>query len=174
MWYKSARPVALVASVLAYGVANKAAIYADRDTTEQHLETFTSLEEKKKKARQIIQRQMIIAGIPGLSVGVSLNGHTIWREGFGFANIESSSPCTEDTVMRIASISKPITATIAARLVQDGKLDLDQPIQTYLPDFPQKKYEGKPVTISVRQLLSHTGGIRHYKKEEKVRFIRAK
>ncbi|RCN47842.1 hypothetical protein ANCCAN_06036 [Ancylostoma caninum] len=77
--------------------------------------------------------------------------------------------------MRIASISKPITATIAARLVQDGKLDLDQPIQSYLPDFPSKKYEGEPVTISVRQLLSHTGGIRHYKKEDaKVRFIKTK
>ncbi|VDM73197.1 unnamed protein product [Strongylus vulgaris] len=109
---------------------------------------------------------LVIAGIPGLSVGVSVNGHVVWREGFGFANVESGSQCTGDTVMRIASISKPITATIAARLVQSGKLDLDKPIQDYLPDFPQKKYDGKPVTISVRQLLSHTGGIRHYKKEK--------
>ncbi|KAK6750835.1 hypothetical protein RB195_002666 [Necator americanus] len=168
MWYKSARPLAVLTSVLSYGVANKAAIYADHDSTEQNLETFTSLEAKKKKARQLIERQMVVAGIPGLSVGVTVNGHVVWREGFGFANLESGSRCTEDTVMRIASISKPITAAIAARLIQDGKLDLEKPIQDYLPDFPEKKYEGKPVTISLRQLLSHTAGIRHYKKETKV------
>ncbi|ETN79912.1 hypothetical protein NECAME_09522 [Necator americanus] len=242
MWYKSARPLAVLTSVLSYGVANKAAIYADHDSTEQNLETFTSLEAKKKKARQLIERQMymsrhlpevllkaelfgsppyvfaspmqhvrnktylqrrathstcalpsriydrksspvavtrsperediieVVAGIPGLSVGVTVNGHVVWREGFGFANLESGSRCTEDTVMRIASISKPITAAIAARLIQDGKLDLEKPIQDYLPDFPEKKYEGKPVTISLRQLLSHTAGIRHYKKETKLVF----
>ncbi|KAK5984540.1 hypothetical protein GCK32_009972 [Trichostrongylus colubriformis] len=69
-------------------------------------------------------------------------------------------------VMRIASISKPLTAAITARLVQDGKLDLDKPIHTYLPDFPHKKVDGKPVHITTRQLLSHTGGIRHYKKKD--------
>ncbi|KHJ98230.1 hypothetical protein OESDEN_01782 [Oesophagostomum dentatum] len=125
----------------------------------------------------------VIAGIPGLSVGVSIDGNVVWREGFGFANIESGSRCTGDTVMRIASISKPITAAIAARLVQDGKLDLDKSIQielktqpksniwffqTYLPDFPQKTFEGNSVRITLRQLLSHTSGIRHYKKEKKV------
>ncbi|VDP57508.1 unnamed protein product [Heligmosomoides polygyrus] len=117
----------------------------------------------------------VTAGIPGLSVGVSVNGGIEWREGFGFANLESGSRCTEDTVMRIASISKPITAAITARLVQDGRLDLDSPIQVnsfyntkYLPNFPAKKFNGVPVAITTRQLLSHNGGIRHYKKKEDV------
>ncbi|KAE9417472.1 hypothetical protein Angca_004383, partial [Angiostrongylus cantonensis] len=110
----------------------------------------------------------VIAGIPGLSVGVSVDGRTVWREGFGFANIESGSRCTADSIMRIASISKPITASITARLVQEGKLDLDKPIQTYLPEFPKKKFDGKSVDITTRQLLSHTGGIRHYRKDSKV------
>ncbi|VDM52360.1 unnamed protein product, partial [Angiostrongylus costaricensis] len=109
----------------------------------------------------------VIAGIPGLSVGVSVDGRTVWREGFGFANIESGSRCTADSIMRIASISKSITASITARLVQEGKLDLDKPIQTYLPEFPKKKFEGKYVDITTRQLLSHTGGIRHYRKDSK-------
>ncbi|CAJ0602907.1 unnamed protein product [Cylicocyclus nassatus] len=167
VWYKSIRPVVLAASALAYG-ANKAALLDDGSKNERRpYGAALTMEEKRKKAKQAIKRQMVIAGIPGLSVGVSVDGRVVWRDGFGFANVESRSRCTENTVMRIASISKPITATIAARLAQSGKLDLDKPIQEYLPNYPQKKFDGKPVTISVRQLLSHTGGIRHYKKEEK-------
>ncbi|KAJ1348113.1 hypothetical protein KIN20_003344 [Parelaphostrongylus tenuis] len=165
MWFKSARPVALVASVLAYGAVNKSLLQHTNLTDEkENIETPLSIEAKKAKAREAIQRQMVIAGIPGLSVGVSVNGQTVWREGFGFANIESGSRCTGDSIMRIASISKPITAAIAARLVQEGKLDLDKSIQTYLPEFPNKKFDGKSVEITTRQLLSHTGGIRHYRK----------
>lgn len=138
MWFKSAAPAALLASAFAYGVANKNAIINDADVKTEKAERRLSLEAKKEKARETIVRQMVTAGIPGLSVGVSVNGGIEWREGFGFANLESGSRCTEDTVMRIASISKPITAAITARLVQDGRLDLDSPIQKYLPNFPAK------------------------------------
>lgn len=147
-------------------MANKNAIINDADVKTEKAERRLSLEAKKEKARETIVRQMVTAGIPGLSVGVSVNGGIEWREGFGFANLESGSRCTEDTVMRIASISKPITAAITARLVQDGRLDLDSPIQKYLPNFPAKKFNGVPVAITTRQLLSHNGGIRHYKKKE--------
>ncbi|CAI5449300.1 unnamed protein product [Caenorhabditis angaria] len=68
--------------------------------------------------------------------------------------------------MRIASISKPITSTIAAKLVESGKLDLDKDIHEYLPDFPKKLWNEKPVKITTRQLLSHSAGIRHYLNEK--------
>lgn len=68
-------------------------------------------------------------GVPGLSVGVSHNGRCVWEQGFGYADVEQLVPCKSDTVMRIASISKSVTAALAARLVQSGKLDLDAPIQ---------------------------------------------
>lgn len=106
--------------------------------------------------------------MPGLSIGVSRNGHCIWKEGFGYADVEQLVPCTSETVMRIASISKPVTAAIAARLVQNKKLDLDASVQDYVPEFPRKKYNGKDVVITVRQLLCHTSGIRHYKKPDEV------
>ncbi|VDN04032.1 unnamed protein product [Thelazia callipaeda] len=106
---------------------------------------------------------LLVNGVPGLSVAVSCDGYCIWNEGFGYANVEQLVPCTSDTVMRIASISKPLTAAIAACLVQTGKLQLDAPIQDYVPDFPKKKFGGKDVIITVRQLLNHTSGIRHYK-----------
>lgn len=68
-------------------------------------------------------------GVPGLSVGVSRNGRCIWERGFGYADVEQLVPCKSDTVMRIASISKPVTAALAARLVQNGKLNLDASVQ---------------------------------------------
>ncbi|VDK86845.1 unnamed protein product [Litomosoides sigmodontis] len=104
-------------------------------------------------------------GVPGLSIGVSRNGRCVWEQGYGYADVEQLVPCKSDTVMRIASISKPVTAALAARLVQNGKLNLDASIQDYVPDFPKKKYNDKDVTITIRQLLSHTSGIRHYKME---------
>lgn len=67
-------------------------------------------------------------------------------EGFGYADLENRVPCTPETVMRIASISKPLTAAAAARLREEGKLDLDVPVQKYVPEFPQKQFEGKEVS----------------------------
>ncbi|WKY07208.1 hypothetical protein Q1695_006990 [Nippostrongylus brasiliensis] len=167
MWFKSVTPVALAAAAVTYGAASKSGTF-NSDISEKkkkiRSDQLESLEAKKSKAREAIERQMVLAGIPGLSIGVSKNGRIIWREGFGYANVESGSRVTGDSIMRIASISKPITAAIAARLVQAGQLNLDASIQTYLPDFPAKKFDGKPATITTRQLLSHNGGIRHYKK----------
>lgn len=53
----------------------------------------------------------------------------VWKSGFGYANLESFAKCTGDSVMRIASISKPITATLAAQCVENGTLDLDEDIR---------------------------------------------
>lgn len=122
---------------------------------------------KLEKCNKAVERTMVTKGIPGLSVGITLNGQKFWSRGFGFSNVEEHAVCNEGTVMRIASISKPITATIAARLYQQGLLDLDKDIRDYIPEFPKKQFEGKPVTITLRQLLSHTSGIRHYKKSGK-------
>lgn len=68
-------------------------------------------------------------GVPGLSIGVSRNGRCVWKKGFGYADVEQLVPCRSDTVMRIASISKPLTAALAARLFQSGKLELDASVQ---------------------------------------------
>ncbi len=68
-----------------------------------------------------------------------------------------SVPAKASTVYRLASISKPITATAVMQLVERGKLDLDAPIQKYCPAFPEKRWG-----ITLRQLLGHLGGVRHY------------
>lgn len=95
--------------------------------------------------------------IPGLSVAVAVDGQIMWAEGFGLASLELGAPVTPETRFRIGSISKPITATAAVVLAQEGLLDLDEPIQTYLPDYP------RPEPMTCRQLAGHTSGIRHYR-----------
>ncbi len=99
--------------------------------------------------------------VPGMSVAVVDRGHVVFAQGYGLADVENSVPATAGTVYRIASISKSITATAAMKLVVEGRLDLDVPIQKYCPEFPSK-----PWPITTRELLSHQSGIRDYRNEE--------
>jgi CubicO group peptidase (beta-lactamase class C family) len=96
--------------------------------------------------------------VPGLSLAVVVNGRLALAEGYGLADVENNVPATADTVYRVTSVSKPVTATAAMKLVETGKLDLDAPIQKYCPTFPSKQW-----TITTRQLLSHQSGIRDYR-----------
>ena len=86
---------------------------------------------------------MAATSIPGLSVAVVLNGQPTWSAGFGMADLENFVPATPSTLFRLASVSKPITATAILQLWERGKLDLDAPIQKYCPAFPQKEW---PIT----------------------------
>lgn len=106
---------------------------------------------------QFVEREMKRDRMTGLSVAV-LQGGSLWARGFGFADLENQVPATEKSSYRMASVSKPMTAVAALKLAEMGKLDLDAEIQKYVPYFPRK---GKPVTV--RQLLSHLGGISHYR-----------
>ncbi|XP_063860892.1 serine beta-lactamase-like protein LACTB, mitochondrial [Scylla paramamosain] len=126
-------------------------------------EKLSRHEQTVKKARQILRRFAEEVGAPGLVVGVTVNGRQVWTDGFGFADLENGVRCSPATVMRIASISKSLTMTAVAKLWEDGKLDLDAPIQKYIPNFPKKTYNGEEVTITTRHLVSHKSGIRHYK-----------
>ena len=97
------------------------------------------------------------AGSPGLSAAVAVNGALIWTGASGLADVENGVPATPDSVYRIASISKPVAGTALMQLVDQGAIDLDAEIQTYFPTFPEKEFP-----ITVRHLMTHTSGIRHY------------
>lgn len=109
------------------------------------------------RAREQIQAMMAERQIPGLAVAVEIDGKIVWTEGFGFADKEKQINACPATQFRVASISKLFTAAAMARLYEQGRLDLDAPIQTYVPSFPDKGY-----TITIRQLASHRAGIRRY------------
>ena len=116
------------------------------------------------ESRKLLRKTMIEQGIPGAVVCVYVNGREVWNEGIGYADVENDVICSPHSVMRIASISKCLTAVAAMQLWEDGLLDLDAPIQTYVPQFPYKTFNGKKVNITCRQILCHMAGIRHYSK----------
>ncbi len=84
-------------------------------------------------ARRFIRDTMQALGAPGASITVMKQGRVIWSEGFGFADLEQQVPATPLTKFRIGSISKALTSVALGQLVQDGKLDLDAPVQKYAP-----------------------------------------
>jgi CubicO group peptidase (beta-lactamase class C family) len=104
----------------------------------------------------------VALGLPGLSIAVASADGVAWAQGFGLADIEQHVPARPDTVFRLASISKPITAVAVMQLVERGLISLDDPIQKYVPSFPRKP-QGE---IRLRHLLTHTSGVRHYRGNE--------
>lgn len=98
------------------------------------------------------------SGAPGISIAVGVDGELVWTEGFGFADIEHEIPVTPLTRFRIGSVSKSMTSIALGLIYEQGLIDLDAPIQNYVPEFPEKE---KGV-VTARLLASHRGGIRHY------------
>lgn len=107
-------------------------------------------------ARQLVC-DSLVPKIPGLQVAVAVDGKLVWSEVFGYADLARRTRVTRTTMFRIGSVSKPLTATAVAQLVQQGKLDLDAPVQRYVPSFPEK-----PWPVTTRELAGHLAGIRHY------------
>jgi serine beta-lactamase-like protein LACTB len=81
-----------------------------------------------------------------------LVAHCVLFSGLGMADVENRVPCHPGTVMRIASISKSMTMAVVAKLWQDGKLDLDKPVQFYVPSFPKKTFNKEEVSTTVNVL----------------------
>ena len=113
--------------------------------------------EKQAKIENAISKFMTESQTPGVSAAVVQDGELVWSAGFGMADLENSVPATSNTLYRLGSISKPLTATAAMALWEHGRLDLDSPVQKYCPAFPQK-----PWPVTTRQLLGNLGGIRSY------------
>ncbi|MCY4400068.1 MAG: serine hydrolase [Gemmatimonadetes bacterium] len=118
-------------------------------------------------ARALLDSVMEAETIPGLSVAVGMGSEVLWSEGFGFSDLTHGVTVTPLTKFRVGSVSKPITAAAIGVLLEEGALDLDAPVQTYVPYFPEKRF---PVTT--RQLAGHIGGIRHYQGTENLSSVR--
>jgi len=111
--------------------------------------------------RQAVRAAMLESRATGCTVAIAENGNIVFQHGFGYADVENFVTMRPQTVMRIASISKAVTGVAVMRLVQQGKVDLDGDIRTYVPEFPDKGH-----TITPRQVLGHLSGIRAYKGNE--------
>ncbi|WP_444925396.1 serine hydrolase domain-containing protein [Microbulbifer sp. TRSA002] len=95
--------------------------------------------------------------VPGISVAVGENGHVRWARGYGFADLESHVSMTRRTKLRIASVSKVITAAALMRLKEQGIIELDTYVSSLVEAWPDSHAD-----ISLRQITNHTSGIRHY------------
>ena len=95
---------------------------------------------------------------PGMSVVIAYQGRVVFSQALGFADLDNLVPATASTVYNMGSISKTQAAVAVMQLVEQGKVSLDDPIQKYVPSFPDK---GSPITIF--HLMTHTSGIRHYR-----------
>src|SRR6476469_6714393 len=101
-----------------------------------------------------IAKQMLTRPVAGISVAVARDGQVVFARGYGMANLEHSVAVTPDTVFHIASISKNILAAVVLKLVDEGKLQLDDDVTKYVPEAPMLGHH-----VTVRQLLNHTSGI---------------
>ena len=114
-------------------------------------------DEELRAFEAFAQQQLAARPIPGFSVAV-MKDDFVWSHGFGFADVENHVPATADSSYRLASVTKPMTAVAVLKLAEEGRIDLDAEVQTYVPSFPKK-----PWPITVRELLAHLGGISHYR-----------
>ena len=96
--------------------------------------------------------------IPGVSMAILKDGRTAWCKSFGFADIETGRKMTNDTYCRVESISKSVTAWGVMKLVENGIIELDQPVQIYLKNWKIPDSEYSEEKITVRTLLSHSSG----------------
>jgi CubicO group peptidase (beta-lactamase class C family) len=97
--------------------------------------------------------------IPGIALAMAIDNRLIHSKSYGTADLEHGVPVKATTAFRTASVAKPLTAAAVMALVEDGAIDLDTPVRTYCPAWP----ENHPA-ITLRQVLGHLAGIRHYTK----------
>jgi CubicO group peptidase (beta-lactamase class C family) len=119
------------------------------------------------RAEEYCKDFMNETGITGMQLAVSKNNKTVWSSNFGYADWENKVPVSDSTIFRINSISKSFTSLAIIKLISEGKLDLDAPVQKYVPEFPLKNYP-----ISSRQIAGHLAGFRDYQEENLNDYIR--
>ena len=115
-----------------------------------------------EKIDALVGQYMKTSKVPGMAVSISIKGELAFSKGYGWADVEQQVAVNpSESKFRIASISKTLTADAIMQLVEAGKLNLDEPVQTYVPQFPQKRWP-----ITTRMVGGHLGGIRHYRGDE--------
>src|SRR5512147_1645928 len=110
------------------------------------------------KFDQLLPQLMEQYKVPGVAVSL-VQGEAVWSKGYGLADKKQSVPVTADTVFQAASISKAVTSWGVMRLVENGQLELDAPVEQYLTRWhlPPSNYD--PSGVTIRRLLSHSAGL---------------
>lgn len=110
-------------------------------------------------ARASLRDRMAFYGVPGVSLAVFDGFDLKWARAYGVADARSPTPVSTETMFQAGSVSKPVAAAAALRLVQQGRLDLDEDVNRYLVSWKIPSDGAWTPRVSLRHLLSHTGGI---------------
>ncbi len=163
-------PLAVTFGLLAVGVGSLVTFVSTRPPLHSSAGTVSSVmsappaaswQAAATHARQLAQAAVTEQNLPGMSVAVGVGGEIVWAEGFGLADIHNRKAVSPRTRFRIGHVSKALTSAGVGLLREQGRLHLDEEIQTYVPAFPKKEW---PVTL--RQLMGHVSGVRHYRDDE--------
>ena len=107
----------------------------------------------------MINKGMADDDVTGLSIALVDDQRVVWMRGFGYADKQANIKASEDTVYHLGSIAKVFTATAAMQLAEQGKMDIDQPLQKYLPEFSIKSRYGSIQGITPRTIMDHHSGL---------------
>ena len=137
---------------------------------ESRLRLSEPVEEVVADLEDFVPEYLRAQEIPGAAVALIQDGKVAWTEGYGVANRITGEPVRADTLFEVASNSKVVTAYVALRLVDQGVLSLDEPLNAYLrePWLPPSEYRD---TVTLRQVLSHTSGLGHGVKNKDILFV---
>ena len=116
-----------------------------------------AIEDAQRQVRGTLTTE---TSLHGLSVAVAKDGDIVWAEGFGYADDTHRATVTPNTRFRTGSVSKTMTAAAVALLYDRGRIDLDAPVQTYVPAYPSKQW-----TVTTRQLLGDVAGVHRLRGE---------
>lgn len=109
----------------------------------------------------VLSRALDARRLVGAVVLIARDGELVYHRAAGFADREARTPMRENTVFRLASVTKPIVSAAAMVLVARGKLSLEDDVTRWLPDFRPALPDGRVPKITVRHLLTHTAGLRY-------------
>ncbi|MBT1075783.1 serine hydrolase domain-containing protein [Geobacter grbiciae] len=113
----------------------------------------------KEYVSWLIKKEMRENDVTGLSIALVDDQRVVWAQGFGVADEANKVPATPDTIYRVGSISKLFTATAVLQLAEQGKMDIDKPLSTYLPEFSVKSRFPDAGPITPRTLMTHHSGL---------------
>ncbi len=115
--------------------------------------------ELNKECEDFIIKSMESNNIVGVSAAIIINDTVIWKNGFGYADIEEKVPMTVNTIVNIASVTKTFTALSVMQLQEKGLLEINQPLIKYLPQFNPKIREEDLEQLTIKSVLTHSSGI---------------
>lgn len=149
--------VAAIFGLFAYMSLTATPLHPDAQQVRSVTQTAPSprWDDAVKQGQQIVRADLAAQNLPGISVAVGIGGEIVWAEGFGWANIENRVPVSPDMRFRIGTASTALTSAAVGLLLEKERLKLDEKIQTYVPEFPEKQW---PVTL--RHVMAHLSGVK--------------